>query len=222
MWISNGPLVYTLLHQSANTVQVHSGVLKPAAHTRFFCLFFPIAPQYMTQLKRGRTRCIYQIDSHTYLLSFNSSCVGTPLPLPWLAPRWIMLSVPFQYVAIFALPWLPIDVFRRLQRLKAAVYSPFPSCCATMWRHGSAVTIYTRAGGRDSSCSLLLNRAGATEERRPTLLFLHTRRRDILILVPLSLISYTLLDIQLRFCRSLNAYLLYLSSYFMLMWSEII
>ena len=66
--------------------------------------------------------------------------------------------------------------------LKAAVYSPFPSCRATMWRHGSAVTIYTRAGGRDSSCSLLLNRGGATEERRPTLLFRRSRRRDILIL----------------------------------------
>ena len=92
--------------------------------------------------------------------------------------------------------------------LKAAVYSPFPSCRATMWRHGSAATIYTCAGGRDSSCSLLLNRGGATEERLPTMLFLRTRRRDIPILVPIdivyagshvSLISYTSLDIQLRF-----------------------
>ena len=30
------------------------------------------------------------------------------------------------------------------------------------------VSIYTRAGGRDSSCSLLLNRGGTTEERLPT------------------------------------------------------
>ena len=101
--------------------------------------------------------------------------------------------------------------------LKAAVYAPFPSCRATMWCHGSAVTIYTRAGGRDSSCSLLLSRGGATEERLLTLLFLRTRRRDILILVPIdnvyadtpvSLISYTSLDIQLRFSspRCLSLY----------------
>ena len=55
-----------------------------------------------------------------------------------------------------------------------------------MWRHGSAVTIYTRAGGCDSSCSLLLNRGGATEERLPTLLFLRSRRRDMLILVQIN------------------------------------
>ena len=79
------------------------------------------------------------------------------------------------------------------------------------------VTIYTCAGGRDSSCSLLLNRGGATEERRPTLLYLRIRRRDILILVPIdivyagtpvSLISYTSLDIQLRF-SSLGCLTLY-------------
>ena len=49
------------------------------------------------------------------------------------------------------------------------------------------MTIYTCAGGRDSSCSLLLNRDVATEERLPTLLFLSTRRRDLLILVSLCL-----------------------------------
>ena len=57
------------------------------------------------------------------------------------------------------------------------------------------------------SRSLLLNRGGAIEERLPTLLFLRTRRRDILILVPIdivyagspvSLISYTSLDVQLK------------------------
>ena len=109
----------------------------------------------------------------------------------------------------FPLPLCPLLSSPPRQRnVKAGVCSPFPSCHATMWCHGSAVTIYTFAGGRNSSCSLLLNRGGATEERLPTFLFLRSRRRDILILVPIdivyagtpvSLISYTSLDIQLRF-----------------------
>ena len=50
--------VCTLLHQSANTVQVHSGVLKPAIHTHTHAFFSNSPAVYMTQLKHGRTRCI--------------------------------------------------------------------------------------------------------------------------------------------------------------------
>ena len=76
-------------------------------------------------------------------------------------------------------------------QVKTAVYSPFQAV--------DNVTSRERRG-RDSSCSLLLNRGGATEERPATLLFLRSRRRDLLILVtPVSLISDTSLAIQLRF-----------------------
>ena len=133
---------------------------------------------------------------------------------------WVRLTagaVPSAHTAASLIPpsaaewcsfWFRRSTKTETKHCKGRSFQPFPSCCATMWRHRSAVTIYTHAGGRDSSCSLLLNRGVTTEERLPTLLFLRTRRRDILILVPIdivcagtpvSLISYTSLDIQLRF-----------------------
>ena len=65
-----------------------------------------------------------------------------------------------------------------VQQVKARSILAVARQCDITGRH-----IYTRAGGRDSSCSLLLNRGGATEERLLTSDF-YAVEEEMPILVP--------------------------------------
>ena len=74
-------------------LQVHSGVLKPTAHTHtqaFFFFFLSNSPAvYRPGWNTGGHAIFIKLIgsyNHIYLLSFNPSSVGTPFPLPWLAP----------------------------------------------------------------------------------------------------------------------------------------